>query len=333
MLADMNAISSSLGSLKLGLETGFHTLTMFPLLNGGSHDVRYLTLDEALSQAWAEITEVSEQGRVSELKVLNRAPSPVLIVDGEELVGAKQNRIVNLSILVPAHSTLTIPVSCVEAGRWHARSRAFSSAPRTHYAAGRAMKMRQVTRAMVDRGERHSDQSAVWSDIASKAERLRAPSSTGAAEAMYERHHASLESYVEACVPVERQVGALFAIGDRLVGLDLFDSAATFRRLLPKLVRSYALDAMDAAATDVTLRRVDDAGRRNGASDRRRHPAAGTGSLRAAADLFLRLVAEADTKSVAAVGLGTDVRLVAPSLAGAALVHEERLVHLSAFAN
>jgi hypothetical protein len=202
----------------------------------------------------------------------------VLIVDGEELVGAKQNRIVNLSILVPAQSTLTIPVSCVEAGRWRSRSRAFSSAPRTHYAAGRAMKMRQVTHSMVDRGDRRADQSAVWSDIACKAERLEAPSATGAAEAMYERHHATLESYVQECVPVAGQVGALFAIGDRLVGLDLFDHETTFRKLLPKLVRSYALDAMDAA-TEVTLRRVDEAGRRNGASNRRR-PAAREGRLR-----------------------------------------------------
>jgi hypothetical protein len=57
--------------------------------------------------------------------VVNRGPEPVLIIDGEELVGAKQNRVVNLTILVAAQSALTIPVSCVEAGRWTARSRAF----------------------------------------------------------------------------------------------------------------------------------------------------------------------------------------------------------------
>ena len=78
----------------------------------------YLTLDNAIPPGWLEIREVSGQGSVPELLALNRAPQPVLIVDGEELIGARQDRIVNLTILVPALATLVIPVSCVEAGRW-----------------------------------------------------------------------------------------------------------------------------------------------------------------------------------------------------------------------
>ena len=54
--------------------------------------------------------------------MVNRGPKPTLIIDGEELVGAKQNRVVNLTILVAAESELIIPVSCVEAGRWRAKS-------------------------------------------------------------------------------------------------------------------------------------------------------------------------------------------------------------------
>jgi hypothetical protein len=53
--------------------------------------------------------------------LVNKGSRPPLIVDGEELVGAKQNRVVNLTILVAAASTLKIPVSCIEAGRWSAR--------------------------------------------------------------------------------------------------------------------------------------------------------------------------------------------------------------------
>ena len=123
----------------------------------------YLTLDEALASGVDEITEVSEQGSVPDLKFINRGPQPVLILDGEELLGAKQNRIVNLTILVAANSELTIPVSCVEAGRWRSRSRAFTSAPRTQFASG----PRQADGAgdRLDdqrRGDRVSDQSEVW---------------------------------------------------------------------------------------------------------------------------------------------------------------------------
>jgi hypothetical protein len=43
------------------------------------------------------------------------------LLDGEELIGAKQNRALNLTILAPAKQVIVIPVSCVEAGRWHLR--------------------------------------------------------------------------------------------------------------------------------------------------------------------------------------------------------------------
>ena len=109
---------------------------------------------------------------------------PVFILDGEELVGAKQNRVVNLSILVPASTTVTVPVSCVEAGRWRAKSRTFKSAPRTQYATGRAKRVAQVTYNLKASGSRHSDQAEVWSDIAMMSRKLEAESPTAAMEEM-----------------------------------------------------------------------------------------------------------------------------------------------------
>src|SRR5688500_2535637 len=143
-------IAQTLSAVTLGTPVAYDTITMFPLV-GPQTDERepiYLTLDQALGDGWAEITEISATGSVPELRVINKGAKPVLILDGEELVGAKQNRVVNLASLVPAASKLTIPVSCVEAGRWRARSHAFSSAPRTQYAAGRAKRMSQVTESM-----------------------------------------------------------------------------------------------------------------------------------------------------------------------------------------
>src|SRR5688500_2913278 len=160
-------IAQTLSAVTLGTPVAYDTITLFPLV--GPQDERepiYLTLDQALGDGWAEITEVSATGSVPALRGSNHGAQPVLILDGEVLVGAKQNRVVNLSILVPAASKLTIPVSCVEAGRWRARSHACSSAPRTQYAAGRANRMSQVTESMKFSGGRHSDQAEVWADIA-----------------------------------------------------------------------------------------------------------------------------------------------------------------------
>ncbi len=64
---------------------------------------------------------------------------------------------------------------------------------------------------------------------------------------IFEKEAVPLESYVETFSPIEGQVGALFAIDGRIAGLDLFDAPETFRKLFPKLLRSYGLDALNGA--------------------------------------------------------------------------------------
>ena len=154
-----------------------------------------------------------------------------------------------------AESELIIPVSCVEAGRWRAKSSRFATAPRTQYASGRAKRMAQVSRSMAASGERASDQSAVWEDIAAKSARMQSSSPTSAMEQVFTDNATSIDAYVNGLAPVDGQVGAVFAIGDRIAGFDLFDDPGTFRKLLPKLVRSYAVDAIDMGSDLISRRR------------------------------------------------------------------------------
>jgi hypothetical protein len=306
-------IASALSSITLGPPVAYGALTMFALLNadGKEADPFYVTLDEALSGGHAEVTEVSDQGSVPELRVVNRSPRPVFILDGEELVGAKQNRVVNLSILVAAEGSLMIPVSCVEAGRWRARTHAFSSSPRTQYAAGRAKRVMQVSASLRMSGTRASDQADVWADIAEKSARLDARSPTGAMEEIFARHSVSADAAVSALRPQERQRGALFIINGRVVALDLFDNASTLRALLPKLVRSVAIDALDSSSDGAPLALPLQA---------------------RIAEHFLAVLSQCSLQVCDAVGEGQDVRLEGHHLAGAALAVDGRVVHLAAFA-
>ena len=323
----MNPIQSALAAVTFAPAVTFENLTMVPLLVNGPSGIRpkldrrqrprtvdrprYVLLDDALASRAAEITEVSEQGSVPELRFVNRGTAPVLLIDGQELLGAKQNRIVNLTILAPPETTLTIPVSCVESGRWSARSRAFSAAPRTQYASGRAQRVAQVTKSIVDEGVRMSDQAAVWADIARKSARLCAQSDTGAMEAIFDRHASFIDRSVDAFKPQDTQVGVMFAVNDSILGLDLFDDAATLSRVLPKLVRAAAVDALDRSSESRADAKV----------------------AARACELFLAHLASAAQHSSRAVGLGEDVRLSSPSIAGAALVVDDAVVHLSAFAS
>jgi len=136
-------------------------------------------------------------------------------------------------------------------------------------------------------------------------------------EAVFDQHAGFIDRCVDACRPVDGQVGALFSIDGRVVGLDLFDRESTLRTLLPKLVRSVAVDALDVSQgpTHSRKRRVA-------------HP------LRAAlaAQQFLAVTSAAPQHVSPGVGIGEDVRLSARGIAGAALVANGGVVHLSAFA-
>ncbi len=116
----MNIVEQALSKTKKGTSVSVNNLMVIPLLAEIDREPDYLTLDEALAQGEVRVTETSEAGDVPELRFENRSNRAVLLVDGEELVGAKQNRVLNLTILVPGKSTIIIPVSCVEAGRWRA---------------------------------------------------------------------------------------------------------------------------------------------------------------------------------------------------------------------
>ena len=105
--------------------------------------------------------------------------------------------------------------------------------------------MAQVSSSLMSRGQARSDQHAVWADIRLKAAHLKAESSTAAMSDIYERYTKRIDDYVGAFAAIDRQVGAVFTINGNIVGFDLFDFSGTFKKLLPKLVRSYALDAID----------------------------------------------------------------------------------------
>jgi hypothetical protein len=300
-------VYETLDAVQFGLLLRHENLAVLPLLARDRREPDYLTLDEALAQGVIQITEVGEAGAVPELRALNTGDRPVLLTDGEELIGAKQNRVLNLTILIPPQRTVVIPVSCVEAGRWHHVSPAFAAAARVQFAEGRAAKMRDVTRSLEHDGRRVSDQGSVWSLIDQKAARLDARSDTSAMAAMYDRLRGSIEGYVSAFPPVEHQVGAVVYVGGRLAGLELFDAPDTWRKLSPKVLRSYALDAIDRRHARSRRPRVGDA------------------------TVFSGQVSSSAASTFAAAGEGEDVRLTGAGVAAAALVARGRAIHVSAF--
>lgn len=303
----MKAIESVLSTLEVREPALAGSLAVFPLFRPAQAPMDYLLLDEALDRDLAHVTEVTHEGSVPELAFENASVQRVLLVDGDELVGARQNRIVNISILVGAGERLVIPVSCVEQGRWSYRSARFSAAKRSLFASAKAKKMAAVSRSMRDRGTRRSDQGEVWEDIGEKIRYSRARSDTAAMSDAYEAMAEDLDRIEKAVALQPGQSGAVFASGGRVIGLEFFDSPEAFSRCFAKIVRAYAMDAgslpgeVDRAAALADVRR------------------------------FLDEMTRAAMRKYAALGEGEDVRLEGEGVAGGALVDGERVVHLAAY--
>src|SRR5712664_1305047 len=137
-LNEVPEIAELLGSILTAEPVTHGALAVVPLLAPNLDDPDWLTLEEAGDRA--RVTEVSEAGSVPFLQVANGADRPLLLLDGEELLGAKQNRILNTTVLVAAHTEVTIPVSCVEQGRWGYRGRQLRPSDASLYASLRAKK-------------------------------------------------------------------------------------------------------------------------------------------------------------------------------------------------
>jgi hypothetical protein len=305
----MRTLQEEFSQIEIGRSSEFRNLILFPLMrrNAAVQPLDYLLLEDGIAQGKVRVTELHAGGSVPELRLENNADLPVLLVDGEELVGAKQNRVLNLTILAPAKHTTVIPVSCVEAGRWRMECSDLKVANHVMYSLGRGERLTQVTAAMRSNGTRKSDQGAVWRNIAAKATRLKASSPTGAMSAIYERHASSVEEFARAFTWQEGQCGVAFAISGRILGSEIFDHPEVMRRFFQKLVRSYALDALDAAqAGDEPV------------------------SVEAVCALVTQIGA-ARSFTEQALGIGKDVRFTGPEICGAALWARERYVHICTF--
>lgn len=228
----------------------------------------------------------------------------MLLLDSEELVGAKQNRVLNTSVLMGAGQMVDIPVSCVEQGRWAYRTRHFESVRRSLYASVRRKKSAWVYESLLSGAGHRADQGAIWEDRKEKGRAFEVASPTGAMGDAFEAHSGRLDEFRRGLAPVEGQVGAIIYGGGEWWGLELLPGPRLFGKAWARLLPGYAMDALLAPAG-------------------KEPPEAPASRLEA--------VLRAQVEVFPAVGLGEDCRFRGDGLVGAALVAEGRLAHLMAF--
>jgi hypothetical protein len=302
----------TIADLSIGKPQTVLNLTMVPLSGNPVADLDYILIDEALKGKAVLLEEVSEGGTVPEIRLTNFSGKAVLVVDGTELIGAKQNRIVNASFLIPPKSVTKVPVSCVEQGRWGYRGRTFGRSP--HHAAHSIRKLNVMhhKETLKARQGYRSEQGKVWEHVACMSHAMDAPSATGAMHDVYEQKKSSFEEFGKKIRPVRGQTGAAFLVGGIFAGLDLFDRPSTLKALFPKLLSAVAVEAMMSGPEG------------KGESKTNRSP-----------EERVRKVVEEIARSLfekfEPVGVGEDWRYEGKLSLGKALYFEGDLIHFSAF--
>jgi hypothetical protein len=314
-LTTTDCIASFLGNVSLAARQAHKSLTLWPLVREGapSKALEYITLSEAFARGQIAVDELQEGATVPHVQARNRGAVAVLVLFGEEIRGAKQNRIANASFLVPPHAAIILDVSCVEHGRWsRRRGSAFEST-------GMVMSssVRQKMNLHVSESRRaglgfSADQSEVWDEIDGRVRFARADAPSGAySDYLATRQH-DLDEMARVFHSLPDQVGFVACIGEEVAGLEAIGRPEVFAQAYPGLVRGYLIDAIDHALV------------------RARRPATKPAARFDAPEPFLAALAKAQVGASPSLGLGTDLRIEDARVSACALVADD-VVHMTAF--
>ena len=284
------------------------SLELVPLRIERPTGERDVLLHEALAAGVFEIRE-RKGGVVGEVEAVNKGGQPVLILEGETLVGCKQNRVVAASILVPPRATVVVTVGCMERGRWSERGGTFRAGGARMDPKLRRSTLLEMNVARLEHREARLDQSRLWQDVDCRL------SETGVRSASADYHRTVEQLAPDAAdssrqfIPVRGQVGVVALWRGKLLGIEIAGHPDTWTsiagRALPALVMaSDAADAHEGARPPGEPRQTRE---------------------------WLGALAGASVTSRPSRGTGLDLTIRGDRIEGAALWHDGRPLHLIAF--
>ncbi len=302
-------ITDFISGIDFGEVQSFKNLQIIPLFQERKEGLVYLTLKEALEKRLLVVKEVSAEASVPELKVINNADVSVLLLDGEELAGAKQNRVLNTSILLKKKSELIIPVSCTEQGRWSYQTDEFYNSENILAHRIRGKKAAFVSSSLKESGSYDSDQGAIWDEIHELSADAGIHSPTAAMKDVFEGKKDDLEEYMKAFPCLPHQKGMFVFMGGEIAGWDMLSRESAFKVIFPKLVKSYAMDA------------VLEKRKKKGSSKLAMEEA----------KRFLQEIKDCKEKKYSSSGQGWDYRFEGKDKVGSALVYRKGIIHMAFF--
>ena len=319
-------------ALQLGVPQTHGSLSVVPLTFRSDRGPHYDTLGAALQAGTFHITEVSLGGSVPDLRVINQSARGVLILDGEELVGAKQNRVLNAAVLVREKSCLVVPVSCVEAGRWHYAGHDFHDEEFVVHAQVRRAVHESVSLNLSMAAGHRSDQGRVWDEVAGLQQFADHASQTGSHRDVYAQRARDVAGYLDAFPLQPCQHGLLVLRGAEVVGLDFVSRAGCYAQVHAKLLRSYAFDAVTREMSRARARAATGGHTKDGKGRAGKEPRLRPDEALDRARSFLSAIGGLPGRSFKSPGRGWDVRYAGDAISGSTLTVGGVAVHGAFFA-
>ncbi|GMU96840.1 DUF6569 family protein [Ignavibacterium sp.] len=205
----------------------------------------YISGPSAIEKNLIEVREVSITGSVNNLQLVNLSDKYVFFLDGDILVGAKQNRVLNTSVFIAPNSKINLPVSCVEQGRWRAISEKFSSSDYISPDTLRAKKLKSVTKNLKQGRGHFADQGEVWDTVLNYSMSLDAFSESSDLTEVMNKKRGSLDSFIGK-FPLNKSANGLAIFTDNSpLSIDLFNRIDIYQEYFPKRLRSAAAEVFN----------------------------------------------------------------------------------------
>jgi hypothetical protein len=296
-----------ISNIILGEMKEYKNIAVVPLFSGSKGKTGYITLKEAFGKKYIRISEVNSGGSVPELSVENNGDELIILVDGEELIGAKQNRIINTTILLEKKSKTVIPVSCTEAGRWSYTTPDFKDSDVLLNYEIRQAKTRSVSDSLNINRDYRSNQREVWDRIEKISSEVNVDSPTYAIKDVFNSVKNQTDDFIKN-FPVEKgQNGLLVMVNGYAAGFDIFSLETAYEKIHTKLIKSYAVDAIRPLKNS-----------------------AKTPDMQTAFD-FLNEAKKSNQTRFKSKGLGDDIRFESLNCVGSSLCLEEEIIHMAFF--
>lgn len=298
--------------IKIGQAISSEDVTVVPLYGKIDDDCKYMSCGDALDKELLKVQEVSESGVVSTLTATNRGEKPVFIISGQGLKGAKQDRIVNVSIIINIRETINVPVSCVEAGRWnYSKDNVFRksnvAAPQVRYS------LHKSVNENVKKHRRYcSHQGEIWNTVNKVAEDAGVKSETACLNDVYDNHEKRLKDFSGKIQYPDKACGLAIFNGSKLVSMDYFGHPELMKASWNDIVRSVALGAVKSV---------------NKASGKKQAPLKADREIKK----FLEGILDNAATPERSPGKGQYVRSQSKIHEAGLLIGDDKLVHLSAY--